>query len=205
MQDNTIISFANVVESRDGNTGGHIRRTAAYVKVIADALSKNPKYAATLTPEYRQRLVKSAPLHDIGKISIPDAVLNKNGKLTDAEFGIIKTHPAVGLKMLREIMSGIDGDNYLSDAIDMAFCHHEKWDGSGYPNGLAGDEIPLSARIMAVADVFDALVSKRSYKEPFTLDKAEDIIIEGSGTHFDPDVVEAFKSVTDKIEAIAKS
>lgn len=205
MQKNTIISFANMVENRDGNTGGHIRRTASYVRAIANAMGKMPKFSAVMTPDRIVKLVESVALHDIGKVAIPDAILNKPGRLTDEEFNVIKTHPAIGAKIMGEILSGIEEDNYLSEAIDMALCHHEKWDGTGYPRGLSGDQIPLSARIMAVADVFDALVSKRSYKEPFSLEKAEDIIREGSGTHFDPDVVTAFLSAKDEIEAIAKT
>lgn len=199
MQDNIILSFANMVENRDENTGSHIRRTAAYVRTIGLALRQNPAYAAQLSDEYLEDIRRSAPLHDIGKIKIPDYILNKPGKLTVEEFEIIKTHAGAGREILQEVLTGIEGENYLSQAILMSSAHHEKWDGSGYPQGLAGEDIPLCARIMALADVFDALLSKRSYKQPIPFDEAVEIIRAASGTHFDPAVVEAFLSATEEL------
>ena len=195
MQDNTILSFAELVESRDSNTGQHIRRTAAYVGIIARQMLKDQDYPDILDTDFISKIVKSAPLHDIGKIKIPDAILNKPGRLTDEEFAVMKTHTSEGAKILSLTMKGLDQDNYLSYAIRMAYYHHEKWNGRGYPEGIAGEKIPLEARIMAIADVFDALIAKRSYKEPFTHEKAYAIIVEESPGQFDPKVLEAFKEV----------
>lgn len=195
MQQNTIISFANLVEERDENTGGHIHRTASYVKLIAEQMMKDGDYPETLDKGFVDRIVMSAPLHDIGKIKIPDAILNKPGRLSDEEYAIMKTHSAEGAKILEKILEGINEDNYLYYAINMAHWHHERWNGKGYPDGLSGTQIPLCARIMAIADVFDALVSARSYKEPFTFEQACGIIDSESGQQFDPLVVRAFDEV----------
>ncbi|MCK9182629.1 MAG: HD domain-containing protein [Fibrobacteraceae bacterium] len=198
MQDKIIFTFASMVENRDENTGGHILRTAKYVRAIADSLFNQGKYMMLLTEKFRNKLFKSAPLHDVGKIKIPDAILNKPGKLTPEEFEIIKTHTTEGRKILQKVLTttkDAQEDNYLSEAINMASYHHERWDGKGYPQGLKGKEIPLSARIMAVADVFDALISTRSYKKAISFDEAIEVIQEESGSHFDPEVVEAFLSV----------
>ena len=198
MQDEIVVSFAELVEARDEGTGNHIKKTAAYVEAIARQLKKEGFYADELTDESIARFKRSAPLHDIGKIAISDLILNKPGKLTDEEFEIMKTHTTEGWKILQKIVANT-GDSmeaeYLREAIEMAHYHHEKWDGSGYPNHIKGDEIPLSARIMAVADVFDALVAERVYKKPFTFEKAMAIITEGAGKHFDPKVVEAFSHI----------
>lgn len=204
MQDNIIISFANMVENRDDNTGCHIKRTAAYVRAISDEMSKNPRYRDQLTFPYREKLEKSAPLHDIGKIKIPDGILNKPGKLTPEEFEVIKSHTSAGREILEHAFIGGEDDNYLSEAMKMAYCHHEKWDGKGYPNGMREDEIPLCARIMALADVFDALISRRSYKEPLSFENAVSIIKGESGSHFDPDVVAAFLNIKEDIRRIAE-
>lgn len=203
MQDNIIISFANMVESRDVNTGTHIKHTAAYVRAIGIRMQQEGYNPQQLTNEYIENLTKSAPLHDIGKVHISDTILNKPGKLTPEEFSIMKTHTIIGGKILLNALKGIEGSTYLSMAIDLATYHHERWDGKGYPTGLVGKDIPLCARIMAVADVFDALISKRSYKEGFPFDDAVKMIVEESGTHFDPDVVEAFVSITPQIREIA--
>ena len=198
MQDEIIINFAELVEARDEGTGNHIKKTAAYVEAIARQLKKEGIYSDVLTEDYITRLKRSAPLHDIGKIAISDLILNKPGKLTDEEFEIMKSHTTEGWKILQKIVDNA-GDSmdqdYLKEAIEMAHFHHEKWDGSGYPSKIKGDEIPLSARIMAVADVFDALVAERVYKKPFTFEKAMTIITEGAGKHFDPKVVEAFSLI----------
>ena len=166
-------------------------------------LKKEGKYTDILTDDYISSIVRCAPLHDIGKIKISDVILNKPGKLNDEEFEIMKTHTTAGYEILNQtIVNTLDND-YLKEAINMAYCHHEKWDGSGYPRGLKGEEIPLSARIMAVADVFDALISERSYKKAFSFEKAIEIIKESSGTHFDPNIVKAFLNAKDEVRKIA--
>ena len=205
MQDNIIVSFADMVENRDENTGSHIKRTAAYVRAISGEMNRRGRYKGALSDEYLTKLEKSAPLHDIGKIKIPDAILNKPGRLTPDEFGVIKTHTTSGKEILKNMFIGVKEDNYLSEALNMALNHHERWDGAGYPRGLRGADIPLGARIMAIADVFDALLSKRSYKEPFSFEDAVAIIKGESGTHFDPDVVEAFMNIKDELREIAES
>ena len=202
MQDEIIINFAEMVEARDTSTGDHIKKTAFYVEAIADELQKEGKFSEILTDSYKDKLKRSAPLHDIGKIAVSDLILNKPGKLTDEEFAIMKSHTTQGMKILSKIEANANNtmdDNYLKEAIEMAHFHHEKWDGSGYPTGIKGEEIPLSARIMAVADVFDALVAERVYKKPFTYEKAMAIITEGSGKHFDPVVVEAFCHISERL------
>jgi HD-GYP domain-containing protein (c-di-GMP phosphodiesterase class II) len=206
MERNTVYALAEMVESRDANTGGHIRRTSCYVKLIAGELYKEHQFPEILTPEYVGEITAAAPLHDVGKIKIPDAILNKPDKLTDAEFAEMKTHTTEGAKIIDMALEGITGRTYLETAKEMALYHHEKIDGKGYPFGLKGDQIPLSAKIMAVADVFDALVSTRSYKPPFNCDKAVAIIKDESGTHFDSTVVQAFLVVLPQIEeAVAKN
>ena len=200
MQSGMITFMAEVVENRDDNTGGHIKRTAKYVEVIAKELKKKGLYSDILTDSYVNDMIISAPLHDIGKIHIPDAVLNKPGKLTDEEFDIMKTHTTAGEELLTHAKSELGESAYLNMAVEMAAYHHEKWNGKGYPYGKSEDEIPLCARIMAVADVFDALTSKRCYKSAMPLEKAYAIIKEGSGTHFDPAVVDAFFAATEEIE-----
>jgi response regulator RpfG family c-di-GMP phosphodiesterase len=192
LQRNVIYGFAELVEKRDKQTGDHIKRTADYVRIIASELRKNPRYRKVLTDDYIDRIVLASPLHDIGKIAVPDEILLKKGKLTPEEFAIIKRHTTEGRDVIASAMKGVSEVSYLKDAEDIAYTHHEWYDGTGYPQGLKGDEIPLSGRIMAVADVFDALRSVRYYKEPFTFEQACDLIQSESGTHFDPDVVEAF-------------
>ncbi len=204
MQDALIITLADLVESRDENTGQHIKKTAAYVKIILDEMKAKGVYSDQLTEQFASNVYKSAPLHDIGKISVPDSILNKPGKLTNEEFDIMKTHTTAGGKILNSIIEMVPGATYLYEAKNLATYHHERWDGRGYPTGLKETEIPLSARIMAVADVFDALVSKRSYKEGFPPEKAMNIIIEESGTHFDPKLVEIFVGAQDKVFKVAK-
>ncbi|MCM1569802.1 MAG: HD-GYP domain-containing protein [Roseburia sp.] len=194
MQSGMITFMAEVVENRDDNTGGHIRRTAEYVERIAKELKRQGIYSDILTDRYLNDMVVAAPLHDIGKIHIPDAVLNKPGKLTEEEFEIMKTHTTAGEKLLARAKEELGESGYLNTAVEMAAYHHEWWNGKGYPYGISGEEIPLCARIMAVADVFDALTSKRCYKNAMPLEKAYAIIREESGTHFDPAVVEAFFS-----------
>lgn len=204
MQNGIIASFADMVESRDENTGEHIKHTATYVKIIAETLQRQGKYTDILNQKYIGELVRSAPLHDVGKIKIPDFILNKPGKLTAEEFSQMKTHTTAGRHILDQITENVGGSDYLTIASEMAAYHHEWWNGKGYPEQLAGEQIPLSARIMALADVFDALVSKRSYKDPFSFEDAMQIITEESGTHFDPTVVNAFLSSRDQIFAVKR-
>lgn len=199
MQANIIISFAGMIENRDENTGEHIQRTSRYVQALAEKLMRDGKYDGMLTSAYLENICRSAPLHDIGKIKIPDAILNKPGRLTQEEFFVIKTHAAAGGEILEQSFKGIQDENYLSEAMDMAVYHHEWWDGSGYPRGLSGTDIPLSARIMAVADVLDALTSKRCYKEACSFEEALNIMKAESGTHFDPDIIEALLSIQEEL------
>lgn len=200
MQSGMITFLAEVVENRDDNTGGHIRRTARYVELIAKELKRQERYSDILTDKYVADMVVAAPLHDIGKIHIPDAVLNKPGKLTEDEFEIMKGHTTAGEELLAHAKEEFGESGYLNTALEMAAYHHEWWNGKGYPYGISGSEIPLCARIMAVADVFDALTSKRCYKNAMPLEKAYAIIREESGTHFDPVVVEAFFAAVEDIE-----
>ena len=204
MQDALIITLADLVESRDENTGQHIKKTAAYVKIILEEMQREKIYSDKMTKKFVKDVYKSAPLHDIGKIAVPDSILNKPGKLTNEEFDKMKTPTTAGGKILKSIIEMVPESHYLDEAINLATYHHERWDGRGYPTGLAGENIPLSARIMAVADVFDALVSKRSYKEGFPLDKAMNIIIEERGTHFDPQLVDVFVAAKEKVFEVAK-
>lgn len=192
MQDGIIITMANMVENRDSDTGAHIQKTAAYVKIIVEGLKKKGYYAEKITPKFLSDVVRSAPLHDVGKINISDSVLNKPGKLTDEEYEIMKTHTTAGKKIMETAISTVHGESYLKEARNMAAYHHERWDGRGYPEGLHGEVIPLSARIMAVADVFDALTSPRVYKPAFPVEKAIGMLREGSGSQFDPKCVEVF-------------
>ena len=207
LQNGLILVLADMVESRDKCTGDHVRKTAAYTGIIMRELKKEGVYTDQLTDEFMYDVVNSAPLHDIGKIQVSDTILNKPGKLTDEEFEIMKTHTTAGAEVIANAMKTVSeaDSGYLKEAMNLAHYHHEKWNGTGYPCGLKGEEIPLSARIMAVADVFDALVSKRSYKEGFPFEKAMDIIREGSGSHFDPQVAEAFLRASDEVRTVMNS
>lgn len=200
LQNNVIIGLANLIESRDGETGGHVKRTAKYVSMLAKAAQSAGYKSDMLTDEYIELLERAAPLHDIGKIAVSDMILKKPGKLTDEEYDIMKTHASLGGKMIRDVIGGIENEEYVQIAEDIASYHHEKWDGSGYCAGLSGDKIPLCARIMALADVFDALVSERYYKKAFTLDEAFGIIEESAGKHFDPTLAELFLGLRKDIE-----
>ncbi len=204
LQESSIMVMVSLAEFRDECTGNHIRRTQKYVGILAERLARLPKYADLLTPQYIELLIKSAPLHDIGKISIPDNILLKPDKLTMQEFEIMKTHPLRGYEMLRTAggYMGEQGD-FLVMAMDMARSHHEKWDGTGYPDSLLGEQTPLPARLMAVADVFDALMTNRPYKTPMTCEQAYEIVVESSGSHFDPHIVEVFMNVQDEYQDIA--
>jgi len=205
-RDVTILSLATLAETRDNETGGHILRTQGYVRALAMALRERPEYKEELTDEVIDLLFKSAPLHDIGKVGIPDSILLKPGKLTGEEFEIMKKHPVLGRDAIIRAEETLDAGegSFLRYARQIAYGHHEKWDGSGYPEGIKGAKIPLSARLMAVADVYDALISKRVYKEAFSHEKARDIIAQGRGTHFDPDLVDTFIAIEQEIVDIAK-
>lgn len=204
MQYQTIIGMANLIESRDGETGEHVKRTSTYVGMIAEELTKDSEYASGIDKTYMENLWKAAPLHDIGKIKIPDAILQKPGKLTTEEFEIMKGHTVEGGKIIDESLGAIDDEEYILMAHQVARYHHEKWNGQGYPEGISGEKIPLCARIMAVADVFDALISKRCYKEAMPMEKAFEIIEESSGSHFDPVIVKAFLRIRPQIEKYLK-
>lgn len=193
IQDVSIRALAHLAEVRDPETGNHLLRTQGYVRALAERLRGHPRFAEALTPRAIGILVKSAPLHDIGKVGIPDHILLKPGKLTPEEWVVMKTHAKLGSDAIEAAERDADHPiEFLATAKEIARYHHEKWDGSGYPEGLAGESIPVSARLMALADVFDALISKRTYKEPMSVDRATQIIIEGRGSHFDPDIVDAY-------------
>jgi len=205
IQDVTIMAMASLAETRDNETGNHIRRTQHYVRALARKLKPHPRFRAALDNETIELLFKSAPLHDIGKVGIPDRILLKPGKLTVEEFEVMKTHTTLGRDAILAAEKLLDTpSSFLRFAREIAHYHQEKWDGSGYPDGLAGDRIPISARLMALADVYDALISKRVYKPAFPHSKAVEIIREGRGSHFDPDVTDAFLAIADSFQAIAE-
>ena len=191
IQRSIISSLAAVVEERDENTGNHIQRTETYVQLLLERMRRQPRYAH-LTREYCDNVVLAAPMHDIGKIRVPDAILNKPGRLTPEEFAVMQTHAAHGGDIIRKTMSGVEEEAYCNVACNIARHHHERFDGTGYPDGLAGEAIPLEARIMALADVYDALISERVYKKAFSKEQARQIILEGSGTQFDPNLAPLF-------------
>jgi putative two-component system response regulator len=204
LQDVVVLAMASLGETRDNETGNHLRRTQSYVKCLALQLQHHPRFAAVLTPEAIRLLFKSAPMHDIGKVGIPDAILLKPGKLTPEEFEVMKTHTTLGFEAIHRAELSLGQDlPFLRFAKEIALSHQEKWDGSGYPQGLAGEQIPVSARLMAVADVYDALISRRVYKPAFSLEQARDTILAGRGSHFDPDVVDAFAAIEPSFREIA--
>lgn len=199
MQSDLIVILADMVENRDESTGDHIKKTSMYTFIIMKQMRRMGIYSGLLTDDYIDNVIKSAPLHDIGKIRIPDAILNKPGKLTKEEFEIMKLHSTYGGEIIDHLIESLPEASYLEIARDIALYHHERWDGTGYPKGLKKEGIPLSARIMAVADVFDALISDRVYKKAFSFEKAMSIIEEESGTHFDPGIVKAFLAASDEV------
>jgi putative two-component system response regulator len=202
----TITALCTLAEMRDNETGNHIRRTQNYIKVLAEQLRDHSRFNTELNDETSQLLFKSAPLDDIGKVGIPDAILQKPGKLTADEWEIMKCHPELGRNALAQAEREFgESVSFLRYAQDIAYCHHEKWDGTGYPQGLAGDAIPLSARLMAVADVYDALISQRVYKRAFSHTQAMSLIQEGRGKHFDPDITDALLDTEDQFFNIAQS
>ena len=192
MQNHVISGLANLIENRDTDTGEHIARTSAYVKTLAQRARDEGVYADVIDDYFISLMYTLAPMHDIGKILVPDDVLKKPGRLTPEEFELMKLHASLGGKVVSEVLDGITDEDYLAFASDIATGHHEKWNGSGYPFGLKGEEIPLPARIMAIADVFDALTSERCYKQPMPFEDAVEVIKEGAGTHFDPQLVDVF-------------
>ncbi|WP_447749161.1 HD domain-containing phosphohydrolase [Pseudomonas nicosulfuronedens] len=205
IQDVTILAMASLAETRDNETGNHIRRTQHYVSALAEHLQQHPRFAAELDMETRKLLFKSAPLHDIGKVGIPDHILLKPGRLTPEEFELMKRHTTLGVDALQKAEERLGMDvPFLRLAKQIAAGHHEKWDGSGYPKGLAGEAIPLSARLMALADVYDALISKRVYKSPMSHTSAVEYIQSQRGRHFDPDVTDAFLALKEEFRSIAE-
>lgn len=205
IQDVTIHAMASLAETRDNETGNHIRRTQHYLKLLANKLRHHPRFAYFLNSDQTiELLFKSAPLHDIGKVGIPDRILLKPGRFEPEEFEIMKTHTTLGRDAIlhAEQQLGVEMP-FLTFAKEIAYSHQEKWDGSGYPEGLSGDDIPISARLMAVADVYDALISRRVYKPGMSHEKAMEIMIAGKGTHFDPDVLDAFLELKDDFQRVA--
>ena len=205
IQDVTILAMASLAETRDADTGNHIRRTQYYVRALAERLRDNPRFAFFLSDANIELLFKSAPLHDIGKVGIPDRILLKPGQLDRDEFEIMKRHARLGRDAIDHAERSLGTDvGFLKVAKEIALSHQEKWDGSGYPQGLAGNDIPIAARLMAVADVYDALISRRPYKAPMPHEQALRIIAEGRGKHFDPDIVDAFLAINDAFAQIAQ-
>ncbi len=206
VQDVSMRALASLAEARDNETGNHILRTQNYVRVLASQLATLPRYADLLTPEIIETYTKAAPLHDIGKVGIPDHILHKPGKHTPEEWEIMMTHAKIGSDAIWRAIQDEDDRvalDFMYVAMEISHYHHEKWDGSGYPERLSGDQIPLPARLMALGDVFDALISKRVYKPAFPIEKATEIILEGRGKHFDPEVVDAYVARIDDFRQIA--
>jgi putative two-component system response regulator len=204
IQDVTIMALASLAETRDNETGNHLRRTQHYIKVLAEKLKSHPRFCDFLSDSNIDLLFKSAPLHDIGKVGIPDYILLKPGRLTEEEFKLMKLHSRLGRDSLEKAEQQFGKPvPFLRLAKEIAYFHHEKWNGSGYPDGLTGDAIPASARLMALADVYDALISQRVYKDSLSHDFAANMLIAGRGEHFDPDVVDAFIALQDEFKEIA--
>ncbi|MDY5919316.1 MAG: HD domain-containing protein [Treponema sp.] len=199
-----VTSFATLVESRDSSTGSHVKRTKSYVKILLDEIKTNNLYSSIMTKNFEDKMMNAAPMHDIGKISIPDTILQKPGKLTDEEYSVMKKHSVLGGEIIQEIFKDMDDKEFLNIAYDVTRYHHEKWNGNGYPEGLVGKEIPFSARIMAIADVFDAISAKRCYRDAMPLDKCFAIIKEGKGVDFDPVLTDLFLNAKEKVEKVCK-
>ena len=204
LQNAIIFGFADLVEGRDEGTGGHVDRTSTYIQILLDALAERGIYESEINELNRDSFISSARLHDVGKIVISDLILNKPGKLTDEEFTTMKTHTTEGEHAIDQIASRTDDVEFLHNAKLFAGSHHERWDGRGYPRGLKEAEIPLQGRLMAIADVYDALISERPYKKPFTADEAEKLIMENSGTQFDPMVADVFYEVREQFRAVIR-
>jgi putative two-component system response regulator len=198
-----IFSLAKLAESRDDDTGEHLERIREYARLIAEELAQCPKFAHVIDGQFVHLIYLTSPLHDIGKVGIPDSILRKPGKLTPEEFEVMKEHTRIGGETLKASAQAYSEASFLWMAYEIAIHHHERWDGNGYPSQLAGDRIPLSARIVSVADVYDALRSKRIYKPAFSHEKSMEIILEGRGTQFDPDVVDAFVRIEGRIREVS--
>jgi len=204
IQNVTILAMASLAETRDSDTGNHIRRTQYYIKLLAQKLKAHDRFWFFLNDQTIDMLFKTAPLHDIGKVGIPDRILMKPGRFTPEEFEIMKSHTTLGRNAIQHAENQLGMEvEFLKLAKEIAYYHQEKWDASGYPDGIGGDDIPISARLMAVADVYDALISRRVYKEGMPHEKAVSIIIEGKGSHFDPDIVDAFVELAEEFRAVA--
>lgn len=199
IQEMMVIGMATMVESRDLSTGGHIKRTSMVVRIFAERLYKEQN---SLPKSFLDMVIRAAPMHDLGKIAVDDSILRKQGRFTPEEYAEMKKHSAEGTRIVKHILDGVEDAEFVKIAENIAHYHHEKWDGSGYPDGLAGEEIPIEARIMALADVFDALVSKRCYKEAYSYDKAFSIIEESVGSHFDPELGKIFLKCRPELEAL---
>jgi putative two-component system response regulator len=204
LQDAILSTVAELVEFRDDNTGGHIDRTRNYLKILVEKMEERGLYKEASAIWDLEYLIQSAELHDVGKISIPDSILNKPGKLSDDEFAVMKSHAERGKEAIKRIIAKVDESEFLHQAALMAYTHHERWDGKGYPQGLKGEEIPLHGRLMAIADVYDALISERPYKRAFTHEEAVGIISEGKGTQFDPLLTDLFIDIKDEFYLISK-
>ena len=204
-RDLVIFSMAKLVESRDEDTGKHLERVREYCRLLAVELMTHPQPGCNVDAEFIRYLYLTSPLHDIGKVGIPDAILLKSERLTEHEYEVMKTHTTIGAKTLEDALSQFPNATFLAVARDIAHAHHEKWDGTGYPRGLEGDAIPLAARVLALADVYDALRSRRPYKLPMTHEQASAVIEQGSGRHFDPRVIRAFQSVQSTFARIAEA
>ena len=201
IQNSIITGMATMVESRDNSTGGHIKRTSECVRVFSEYLRKQPAFS-NVDDEFFVNIIKAAPMHDLGKISVMDAILQKPGKFSDSEYEMMKTHSKEGARIVNEVLCATDDEDFKKIAVNVAHYHHEKWNGTGYPEKISGEQIPIEARIMALADVFDALVSKRCYKESFSYDKAFEIIQDSLGTHFDPELGKEFIKCRASLEAL---
>ena len=204
LQEVTILALASLAETRDADTGNHLKRTQQYVELLCNYLSLQPRFEPYLSAERIRLVAMCAPLHDIGKVGVPDRILLNPGHYKPEEFEIMKTHPQLGLDAIAKAQASVENQDELFEvAKEIVYSHHEKWDGSGYPQGLIGDAIPIPARVMALADVYDALICRRVYKPDMAHEQALQIIVEGRGKHFDPDVVDAFVALGDEFQAIA--
>lgn len=204
MQEDVIDGMATLIESRDGNTGQHVRNTKRYVAMMVQYMYEHHMHTDEINPDYITQICNAAPLHDVGKIMISDMILNKPGRFTPEEFAVMQSHSEIGGNIVKDVLGENIDPELVKMTADVAHYHHEKWDGTGYPNGLKGEEIPLSARIMAVADVFDALVSKRVYKRAMGLEEAYCVLVKDAGTHFDPEIVQVFVAIKDQVLAYLK-
>lgn len=202
MQEAVIVGMANLIENRDGSTGEHVKNTQTYVRMIIEALLRRGLFTDILTEEVCNNIINAAPLHDIGKIRISDRILLKPDTLTQEEYESMKKHTGFGVEIIRDIIGDVEDEAYIQTAEEIALFHHEKWDGSGYPKGLRGSEIPLSARIMSVADVFDALYAERCYKKPIQpVEKAMQIMLKGRETQFDPEILDTFAGLVPQLKS----